>query len=60
MYCKEYIKQLRDKTGAGVIDCKKALVVCDNDINKAENYLKEYLGIRRWISSIPIKDDKEK
>ena len=29
------IKKLRDMTGAGLSDCKKALIESDNDITKA-------------------------
>ncbi|MDO4593916.1 MAG: translation elongation factor Ts [Tissierellia bacterium] len=35
------VKELRDKTGAGMMDCKKALVEADGDIQKAEVILKE-------------------
>ena len=28
----ELIKQLRDRTGAGLMDCKKALLENDNDV----------------------------
>lgn len=31
----ERIKELREKTGAGVIDCKNALVECNGDFDKA-------------------------
>jgi elongation factor Ts len=33
------IKQLRDKTGAGVADCREALEESKNDLKKAEEYL---------------------
>ena len=29
------VKQLREKSGAGMMDCKQALVECDSDIDKA-------------------------
>ena len=29
------VKELRDKTGAGMMDCKKALVQTDGDIEAA-------------------------
>ena len=29
------VKELREKTGAGMMDCKKALTECDGDISKA-------------------------
>lgn len=35
------VKELRDKTGAGMMDCKKALVENDGDIDKAIDYLRE-------------------
>jgi len=38
------VKALREKTGAGMMDCKKALVECGGDSKKAEKYLKE-LGL---------------
>ena len=38
------VKSLRDKTGAGMMDCKKALLEADGDFAKAERILKE-LGL---------------
>ncbi|MCL4226463.1 MAG: translation elongation factor Ts [Myxococcales bacterium] len=35
------IKDLRERTGAGMADCKKALVECDADIEKAIDYLRK-------------------
>ncbi|HII1031441.1 TPA: translation elongation factor Ts [Staphylococcus aureus] len=35
------VKELREKTGAGMMDCKKALTETDGDINKAIDYLRE-------------------
>ena len=35
------VKELREKTGAGMMDCKKALVETDGDIDKAIDYLRE-------------------
>ena len=37
----ENIKLLREKTGAGMMDCKKALVENDGDINKATSWLRK-------------------
>ncbi len=37
----EHIKLLREKTGAGMMDCKKALVENDGDISKASNWLRK-------------------
>jgi len=38
------VKNLREKTGAGMMDCKKALVEANGDFAKAEKLLKE-LGL---------------
>lgn len=35
------VKELRDKTGAGMMDCKKALKETDGDFEKAVEYLRE-------------------
>lgn len=35
------VKELRDKTGAGMMDCKKALKETDGDINKAVEWLRQ-------------------
>ena len=35
------VKALRDKTGAGMMECKKALQHCNGDAAEAEKYLKE-------------------
>jgi len=35
------VKELREMTGAGMMDCKKALVETDGDLNKAVEVLKE-------------------
>ena len=35
------VKQLREKTGAGMMDCKKALAECDGDIEKAIDFLRK-------------------
>ena len=35
------VKALRDKTGAGMMECKNALVSCEGDFDKAEKLLKE-------------------
>ena len=37
----EQIKQLREETGAGVLDCRKALETYNGDIEKAKEYLRE-------------------
>ena len=35
------VKELRDRTGAGMMDCKKALTNCDGDLAKAADWLRE-------------------
>ncbi|WP_079529872.1 MULTISPECIES: translation elongation factor Ts [Halobacillus] len=35
------VKELREKTGAGMMDCKKALTENDGDMNKAMEWLRE-------------------
>jgi len=35
------VKQLRDRTGAGMMDCKKALAETDGDIDKAMDWLRQ-------------------
>ncbi len=35
------VKELRDKTGAGMMDCKKALQATDGDLDKAVDWLRE-------------------
>lgn len=35
------VKELRDKTGAGMMDCKKALAECEADVEKALDWLRQ-------------------
>ena len=35
------VKDLRDKTGAGMMDCKKALADCGGDLDRAVDYLRQ-------------------
>ena len=37
----EMVKQLREKTGAGIMDCKQALSECEIDIDKAVDFLRK-------------------
>lgn len=37
----QQVKELREKTGAGMMDCKKALTETGGDFDKAINYLRE-------------------
>ncbi|KAL2644944.1 hypothetical protein R1flu_012531 [Riccia fluitans] len=35
------VKKLRDETGAGMMDCKKALAECNGDVEKARDFLRK-------------------
>ncbi len=35
------VKELREKTGAGIMDCKGALTECDGDMNEAVDFLRK-------------------
>jgi elongation factor Ts len=37
----QLVKELREKTGAGILDCQKALTENGNDIEKAVDYLRQ-------------------
>ena len=41
MITAELVKQLREKTGAGMMDCKKVLTETDGDMEKAAELLRE-------------------
>src|SRR5208283_2272077 len=49
----EMVKELREKTGAGVNDCKKALAETGGDMGKAVDYLRE-----KGIASAAKKSDR--
>lgn len=36
----EMVKELREKTGVGIMDCKEALAACEGDIDKAMDFLR--------------------
>ena len=37
----EQVKELREKTGVGIMDCKKALKECEGGMEKAVDYLRK-------------------
>ena len=37
----QLVKELREKTGAGILDCQKALTENGNDIEKSIDYLRQ-------------------
>lgn len=41
MYIVSDVKELREKTGAGMMDCKKALEACEGSMDKAVDWLRE-------------------
>jgi len=41
MVTAEMVKELRERTGAGMMDCKKVLMECDGNMNKAIDLLRE-------------------
>ena len=41
MITADMVKQLRERTGAGMMDCKKALTEKDGDVDKAIEFLRE-------------------
>lgn len=41
------VKELRERTGAGMMDCKKALVATEGDMEKAIDFLREKDCLRR-------------
>ena len=51
----QMVKELRESTGAGMMDCKKALVETDGDMEKAVDLLREKgLGKVYQIGDNPI------
>ena len=48
------VKELREATGAGMMDCKKALQECEGDYDKAVNWLRE-----KGIASAAKRQDRE-
>ena len=41
MFTAKDVMALRERTGAGMMDCKKALTACDGDPEKAVDFLRE-------------------
>ena len=40
------VKELRDRTGLGMMECKKALKAADNDVEKAIEELRKSSGMK--------------
>ena len=51
------VKELRDKTGAGMMDCKKALSECSGDATKATEWLRQKVLplLRKKLGVPPLK-----
>ena len=43
---KQLVKQLREMTGAGILDCKKYLIKANNDIDKAIKLFRSEAGVK--------------
>ena len=43
---KQLVKQLREMTGAGILDCKKYLIKANNDIDKAIELFRSEAGVK--------------
>ena len=41
MFTAKDVMSLREMSGAGMMDCKKALTECNGDMDKAMDYLRE-------------------
>ena len=54
------VKELREMTGAGMMDCKKALANTDGDMDKAVEYLRENSIWRHFERQIKNKKSKRK
>lgn len=51
------VKELREKTGAGMMDCKKALSEAAGDVEKAVDWLrkKDWLPLRKKRAALPLR-----
>lgn len=54
MYLAEDIKILREKTGAGLMDCKKALIECKDDMEQAIVFLR-----KKGLADMAKRSDRE-
>ena len=51
------VKELRERTGAGMMDCKKALVECDGDMDRPSTSCvrRVWLLLRRRPAVLPLR-----
>ena len=54
----ELIKELRERTGAGIMECKRAIDESNSDLNAAEKLLKEW-GLTRALPKLDKVDFDE-
>ena len=56
------VKELREMTGAGMMDCKKALAATDGDMDKAVEFLREkgLAGAEKKAGRIAMTEDEKK
>ena len=47
----QQVKELREQTGAGMMDCKKALTETDGNLEEAVKWLREQgiTSCKRWL-----------
>ena len=50
------VKELREVSGAGMMDCKKALTATEGDMDKAMEFLREK-GLSHYLGSFSEKND---
>ena len=53
MITAKMVKELRERTGAGMMDCKKALTACEGDMEKSIDWLRE-----KGIANAAKKNDR--
>jgi BirA family biotin operon repressor/biotin-[acetyl-CoA-carboxylase] ligase len=61
MFTAADVKALRDMTGAGMMDCKRAMVEADGNIDKAQEALREAVGLEcdiRWPNDLMASNRK--
>ena len=51
------VKELREMTGAGMMDCKKALAATEGDMDKAVEFLRKkvWLPLRKKLAESQLK-----
>ena len=49
------VQELRQKTGAGMMDCKKALIETDGNVEEAVDWLRKRASLRRAQKVIALR-----